>query len=329
MPLQKEHISVEDKDFKYRIFNRKTEFKEDADLFPNPDKTKLYLDIKQGYTDLDCYFLSVVSSLAKTDPEALLHCFEAYSKKSGTNKLEALNDWFKKPDTKKVGIRFFKLEDKGVPSGKVVIEVDKTALRGKGAPWVRLLEKAYAVYRHNNYDHFMSNDEYKKYKMKHKTINSGIIDGIHGGDAGVVMATLTGKKSGCVVVSEDLRKSKSFSGYSEQALSIYYRIEEALDKKQIITADAEKGIQLYSKGLFLSHVYSVIGAGEMSKNGNKYLYIEVRNPYAGRTREYDDKGKSKVRVPKAEAEKGISKLELNDFLKYFKYINIGSTKHSL
>lgn len=59
-------------------------------------------------------------------------------------------------------------------------------------------------------------------------------------------------------------------------------------------------------------------------NGKEYKYITVRNPYANRIREYnqDKKGKfhSKVRIPKCMDEKGISDLELNDFIKNFECV---------
>ena len=75
------------------------------------------------------------------------------------------------------------------------------------------------------------------------------------------------------------------------------------------------------------HAYTVLDVEE--KSGKKYVI--VRNPYAGRSRVYEERkdGKmhSSVVTHDDEADKGVSKLELNDFCKYFDSYTIGTQQH--
>lgn len=74
-----EDIAVDDSQVSYGLFHKKTKFEENSELFPNDGKPSP-LDIKQGYTDLDCYFLSVLSSLASTreGQSLIFDCFPEY-----------------------------------------------------------------------------------------------------------------------------------------------------------------------------------------------------------------------------------------------------------
>ena len=313
-----EEVSFSDRGFRYGLFNRKTFFSKQAKLFPRgkPD----YRDIKQGYTDLDCYFLAVVSSVTKTHPNKIMECFPEYVGKS----VSQMNEQFAKAT--KIKIMFYKVKRKFVnengkclyyvPNGKVYITVDKSSLRGKGAPWVRILEKAYAVYRIKNYDLGAR----KLYKESQKKFSSRVIDGLNGGMSECVMVTLTGERSKMLFLGSDEERSKAkkFSGhYCQEALQLYEKIKKALLSEKIVTASAYRDRKLYRKGLFFCHVYSVIDAFE--KNGFKF--VVVRNPYANRSRIYkkDSKGRmhSKTYIPKNPDERGISELELNNFYKNF------------
>ena len=328
-----EEVSFSDRGFRYGLFNRKTFFSKQAKLFPR-DKPD-YRDIKQGYTDLDCYFLAVVSAVAKTHPNKIMECFPEYVGKS----VSQINEQFAKAT--KIKIRFYKVTTarpgdhaQYIPDGKVYITVDKSALRRKGAPWVRILEKAYAVYRIKNYDLGAR----KRYKESQKKFSSRVIDGLNGGMSECVMVTLTGEKSKCFFSGSDKERSKAkkFSGhYCQEALQLYEKIKKALASGKIVTASASRGIRLYRKGLFFCHAYSVIDAFE--KNGFKF--IVVRNPYANRSRIYKDskgimhsktsisknsneKGKmhSKTYIPKNPDGRGISELELNNFYKNYREV---------
>lgn len=317
-----EEVSFSDRSFRYGLFNRKTFFSKQAKLFPRgkPD----YRDIKQGYTDLDCYFLAVVSSVAKTHPNKIMECFPEYKGKS----ISEINEKF--AQATKVKVMFYKVKRDFVtengkisecysPNGKVYITVEKSALRGKGAPWVRILEKAYAVYRIKNYD-LGARKLYDKFQKK---FNSRVIDGLNGGMSECVMVTLTGERSKFLFLGSDKERSKAkkFSDYyCPEALQLYEKIKEALASEKVVTAFASRGSKLYGKGLFFSHVYSVIDVFE--KNGFKF--VVVRNPYANRSRIYkkDSKGKmhSKTYIPKNPDGRGISELELNNFYKNFREI---------
>lgn len=312
-----EEISIEDKKIKYGFFNRRTPIS--RPLFPQG--IPLMSEVVQGYTDLDCYFLSVLAGAAKKDPKIIISCFPDYPHSMKLEEVKKFNS------NSKVKIRFYKVlceydaAERNYyykPNGTINITVDRTALRGGGAPWVRILEKAYAIYRSKGYDQSISEEDIKAFRRK-KKIDSRIIDGTIAGDAASVLVTITGKKSKYYQVGDvDSRERvKKFSGDYSKSNAIFEKIKYALSKGQIVTAGASKGIKLYSKGLFLNHIYTVIGTE--IKEGKKF--IVVRNPYANRIRTYkaDSKGKmhSEVKIPKNKEEKGISRLELNDFYKYF------------
>ncbi len=74
--------------------------------------------------------------------------------------------------------------------------------------------------------------------------------------------------------------------------------------------------------MFFQHVYAVIGTEE--KAGYKYFIL--KNPYANRSREYsvDSKGNhhSRTVILKEEENKGISLIEVNDFLRNFGDIEV-------
>lgn len=311
-------VQASDKKFSYGFFNKKTKFNQNAKLFPSGSPA--YTDIKQGYTDLDCYFLSVVAGIAKDKPEKLLKCFPEYENLEEDDR----NKKFSKAKT--VKITFYKVEySSGAyrPDGKVTIVVDKTALRGKGVPWVRLLEKAYSVYRTRGYDAACTVEEYNEKKSK---IKSRIIDGLKGGDSASVIVTLTGNISHSIDFEDDEERDKvvKFTNYSAKVQKIFNDIQAALRSNNVVTASASRGNKFYSKGLFLQHCYTVIDAYE----NDGFKYVVVRNPYANRSRVYEKDSKgvrhSKVKVYEDENKKGVSALELNDFFKYFRSVEYGS-----
>lgn len=326
-------IEVNDDKIDYGIFNGKTMFEEDAKLFPKdrPDPN----DIKQGKTDLDCYFLSVVAGVAKSKPNKLWECFPEYNELRQKGKKDEINRKFSEDDT--VVIKFYKVKkfgEKYICDGEVYFRVDKTALRKGGAPWVRLLEKAYVFYRSKKYDVTCSVDVGNK---KNPKIKSRIIDGLNGGNSASVMVTLTGEPSKMVDLPEDKdrAKVKKFNTvkkdgkdvaaeYEEEVLEIFNKIKENLEKGNIVTAGASQGLSIYSKGLFLKHCYTVIGTKEDDEEGCGFKYVTVRNPYANRSRIYEKDSKgvrhSKVTVHENENQKGVSELELNDFYKYFRCV---------
>ncbi len=317
-----DRIRKSDSQIKYGPFNRRTEFDKNAKLFPNGKPN--YKDVKQGYTDLDCFFLDVVAGMAKSKPGKLLKCFPEYD----GLKESKIDENFSRAN--EVKILFYKTKrksnDEYESSGKVEITIEKTALRSKGAPWVRLLEKAYAVYRAEGCDAACP------VKGNSKRVKSRIIDGINGGDSASVIVTLTGNSSRSVCLGDDEERSKvkkfsttdaegkKVASYNEKVLKIFKDIQKNLEKGNIVTASADRRYRIYSKGLFLKHCYTVIGTNEK----NSFKYVVVRNPYANRSRVYkkDSKGvmHSKVTVHEEEDKKGVSELELNDFFKYFKYV---------
>jgi len=97
-----EEINVSDQEIYYAFTNKKTKLPDN--LFPK-GKPKME-DIKQGYTDLDCYFLSVVAGITKKDPKDILKCFPEYPQSPNAKNLQTFNA------KKKVKIRFYKVKTK-------------------------------------------------------------------------------------------------------------------------------------------------------------------------------------------------------------------------
>ncbi len=311
-------VEVKDRRFDYGAFNRKTKLKNGTKLFPTKGKPDI-IDVKQGYTDLDCYFLAAIIAVLKQNPEKIMNCFPDYK---GLSEEEVYAKFNSDPT---IRIRFFKVKIVGnmyVPNGTVDIIVDKTVLRKKGAAWVRFLEKAYSIYKAKKCDGY--GEEIPDKEFADKKIKSRIIDGIYGGDSGSVIVTLTGKKSHTEYLGTNRERSKfkKFDKYSEEAIALYDRIERYLRKGKAVTASANRGSTLYKRGLFFQHVYAVIGTEE--KAG--YKYVTVQNPYANRSREYstDSKGNhhSITVIPKEKDKRGRSNVELNDFCRNFEDIEV-------
>lgn len=302
-------ICVDDKKISYGIFHKKTKIK--GKLFPE-GKPKAS-DIRQGYTDLDCYLLAVLSSIAHKSPEKIMACFVEYYDEHGKEKRNA-PDFEKAKDIK---IRFFTEDNR-----KVIIKINKTALRGKGVSWVRLIEKAFLVYLAKGYD-----SEVDESYRKSKKIKSRLIDGTKGSSSSAVILAITGRRSQNIDVRSSGEKiPKKFTTYNAKAEELFSAIKLLLDSGKSMVAHAKDTslFKIYRKGLFLSHCYSVIGAHTKVIGGKEYKFIVVRNPYANRVRKYsqDKKGKfhSKVSIPKSMDKKGISSSELNDFIKNFEDI---------
>ncbi len=322
-----EEINVDDRHIKYRIFHRKTKFDKDAELFPRNGKPSL-LDVKQGYTDLDCYFLSVLGSLTTTKEgqDRIFECFPDYKSMINENDVSKRVDWFKQQD--RIKISFFK--PYSGDNTKLHIIVDKTALRKKGVPWVRLLEKAFAVYKAR----YMSGKEFEDFKKALDNggkIKSKMLDGIQDGNAAFCAAALTGEKYtndyDYKNISRENLKKFSKDDYTRDVREVFDDIKKAINNNKVVVANAAKGIKIYSKGLFLMHIYTITGVAE--KNGKKFII--VRNPYSGRSRVYKEgikhKMHSKVVTYKEEDKKGVSELELNDFCKYFESYIIGTKEY--
>lgn len=302
-------ICVDDKKISYGIFHKKTKIK--GKLFPE-GKPKAS-DIRQGYTDLDCYLLATLSSIAHKSPEKITACFVEYYDEHGKEKRNA-PDFEKAKDVK---IRFFTEDNK-----KVIIKINKTAIRGKGVPWVRLIEKAILVYRAKGYDRDVDESYRKSKKLK-----SRLIDGTKGSNLSTVMLAITGRRSQTIAVRSSGGKiPKKFTTYNEKAEELFRNIKSSLDSGKSMVANAKDTslFKIYRKGLFMRHCYSIIGAHTKIIGGKEYKFIVVRNPYANRVRKYsqDKNGKihSKVSIPENMYEKGISSLELNDFIKNFEDI---------
>lgn len=285
-------------------------------LFPNGGEPK-YTDIVQRVTG-DCYFVSVLSGLAKNDPEAIKACFPDYPKNNDKTEIDKFNN------SKKVKVRLFKVKrnrlDVSPAGGTVMVVLDKSTIENpifgnKNALWVQLLEKAWAVYRKKGFD------PDKGSLPKGSKVKTKILDG---GWMKYAITALTGKKATFDYFLHPITPciNKKFSGtYSKKAENLFEKIKFAVESKRVVTASTvhkfKNFIFFYKKGLLSMHAYTVIGTKE---EGNT-KYIIIRNPHALRSRIYvtgkDGRKHSKSKIHKQIEQKGVSEIELNDFCKYF------------
>lgn len=283
-------------------------------LFPNGGEPK-YTDIVQRVTG-DCYFVSVLSGLAKNDPEAIKACFPDYPKNNDKTEIDKFNN------SKKVKVRLFKVKrnrlDVSPAGGTVMVVLDKSTIENpifgnKNALWVQLLEKAWGVYRKKGFDPCRGSLP-KGSKVKTRILDAGLEK--------YAITALTGKKAKGRYYTDKSCINKKFSGtYSKKAENLFKKIQTAVESKRVVTAATNNKpkncIFYYKKGLCYEHAYTVIRTKE---EGNT-KYIIIRNPHALRSRIYvtgkDGRKHSKSKIHKQIEQKGVSEIELNDFCKYF------------
>ena len=315
-----DNFEFKDSAVKYGLFNRKS--KMIGDLFPKGKPTAS--ECKQGITDLDCYLLSALESIVRKNPDAIKECFVDYPIDKDKDYNKKLIEFNNSPN---ITVRLFKVTrsyNKIIPGGEVKIKLNKTTLRS-GVPWVRFIEKAFVAYRNKGYDPYYYGDTNKE------KVNSRVIDGTHGSSSAVIMTAITGKPSmyeGISLTKEDKKSIKKFSGeYTQKTLSVFNKIKSALNSGKSVTACAKSVSyakllsKLLKKGLFYNHVYSIVD----TKEENNLKYVVVGNPYKGRSRMYikgkDGKVHGKSTWSEDKTQRGISKLELNDFIKNFSRID--------
>ena len=298
------------------------------DLFLEENKGKpKYSDIGQIRMN-DCYLLSALSSLAKVDPLSIRNCFV-------------------KVENGKVTVRFFKVERKFemkrdrifrirfIPKSPVFIEVDLSFLSGSDtriAPWVKLIEKTYGIYRMKHYD--------PQYNELPKTIkNEQILEDILGwGNASVALCAITGKPSKSKIYATvngySEPENNAFSGnYDEKAEKLWKKINQCLKNRRGVTVmfrgeprplDRSKGgaIEENIESIRAQHIYAVLRTFE--EKG--FRYIELRNPN-GEHRKYfktsfgyktEQQSKAKEKNPRS-----VFCVELNHLMEYLQTIDCG------
>lgn len=78
-------------------------------------------------------------------------------------------------------------------------------------------------------------------------------------------------------------------------------------------------VQKDHQGLVLGHSYTILGIQQEEYNGQKYYFVEIRDP-GGREARYDTidaQGKVQTQVRDGEFNDGVGRVEILEFLKYF------------
>lgn len=315
--LEQENVTMMDKEHrntfnaqycqKYKLYAYPSESFKISRITPS-DK-----DIQQGATG-DCALLANIASLAKVNPQAIKDCFVAETKNTVTVRLftSGLEDIYDENG---------EYEDTVSTVKKVHITMQKTSWEqlSLGAAWVRMLEKAFSIY-------------FCKYYQNDDTAHRIILDALN---PSMCMFALTGKPTGSIdsacLKNESGGKAFSSKSYSNERLALYKRIKKELESGRPVVCgrNLECGT---TPGLEIRHAFGIIGADEDTPEGwpTGYKYITIRNPHKHEIRTYKfAKGKfteAICQIPENDAEKGVSKLELNDFCNCFSYIALREKK---
>ena len=262
-------------------FKFKFEFKKlNSGLFVNGDEPKAS-DVKQGLAR-DCYLMAILISLcdSKTGRESIKKCF--------VNKETFLKDNYVKIRLYKVQLTYdHSKEQKRIlakKNGRTIIKLDKSELgeikfpnceisfhNAKNVPWVKLLEKAFTVYRTNSFVDYDKNNKDIDEQLKSIVIhwnNYGEkevkILNIEEGYGNIVSCAITGCNAySCEKNNENYKNDKDYK-------NLFETIKKKLNKGLPVTVSKKNSDSR-------RHLYSVCSVNE--ENGEKTIVI--RNPYNG------------------------------------------------
>ncbi|GHV24288.1 hypothetical protein FACS189465_1250 [Clostridia bacterium] len=367
-------VVVLDKDIKVLDENKGQKLEiidKNIKLFPQGEPK--YDEVIQGNIG-DCYLLAALSELATTEEgtKAIKDCF--------VNEETFQEDFF-------VSIRLYKVTRETVknkeaifkkqyasrwrhivtPGLKVIIKVEKSIANfgAKGeAVWVKLFEKAYAVYRKGNnflYDETLTDVKYSDLKGGYeKMIMAAILNESSASrsftDVGsfreakvaennaknaedeVEKAENAKDKAKKVKDAEDkVKKAKDAEDKAKKdgPDELYERIKRNIANKipMTVSDNADKNSEADEElGLYSSHAYTVIGAEEEKFGEEMVKVVTLRNPHASVSSGYSpdsSSGKYTFQVLKSEPKKGIIKLTLEDFMEHFDSIDYVRKKYNL
>ena len=281
------------------FFSVWTDRSKDA-LFPHDPSPN---DIKQGVGLEDCYMLSALTQIASKNPQKI-------------------KDAMKDNGNGTVTVRFY---DQNKSPVDITVKKTESRIMGfggnsyaSGSLWVQMMEKAYAKY----------ND-----KMKHT--NKGL-SGINRSNTAEFMNAFDkdGDYSFSINAYGDLSrkhsiKEKKEEGYSSEDKALFYLFKERVGEKgEVITVGNQetgaKKREIKSDGIRTGHAYAVLNAFEKNVNGERKLYVTLRDPYATFSSGYDKKGNlvntSQVLGGTFNAgtdQMGTFNMELKDFKNHF------------
>lgn len=267
-----------------------------------PAGRPLPFEVKQSKIG-DCYLMSVLISLAKTNPKAITDCFT-----QGLNEIE-------KKDYIEIRFFYYKVGQGGSftkDSLKIIVNkkkiIDRSGIKGE-ALWPKLIEKAYAVYRREGYDFTLS-------------------PRLDGGHPGAVMFAITGERQSVIdcsrkvstgilqpvrigkiavrdVPSRSLRRGRAMEPprwtktggenpgvvLIENEISIIETIKENLRENKAPVCNFNKEVTITDEKngenvkIYPDHTYAIVGVDDEEE------YVRLVNPWknGGRTRTKTDK----------------------------------------
>lgn len=253
------------------------------DLFNNGEPD--ILDIEQGSIG-DCYLLSALQSLVKTDPDAIKSCF--LSVENGRIVMRFYKVKIKKIVPNPLTIHF-------VAVSPIIINLDASTVINGGneskALWVSFFEKGYTMFRKQGGDAEASLFSLVGRLYAQKTTKNKIISGLSAGFPSIAMVAITGNSGKYTHIyrinqgkafSEKMSKNESGTKakrYNKKSISVYNEINSALRSGKGVTVAFKVGIQKKNKNfkkVVPFHAYSVT---DIKLEDNGYIYVEIRNPW--------------------------------------------------
>ena len=225
-------------------------------VFPGPQSPSLR-EVRQGKVG-DCYLLGALMALAKTEPgrKAIKECFIQVSETVETDD--------------KIDIRFFYLKNK--IKKQITITVDKRKVISPesikdAALWPKLIEKAYAVYRHDGYESTISNALDRGYPES-------------------ALFAITGKESRSLDKEEFSSKDiiKTIIKKLEKQRAIVCSFHPKGPLPFIMIKDAKRGEDTY---VMCKHAYAIVGVDKTKK----YIRLVEPNKAWGRDPATNSKNK--------------------------------------
>ncbi len=331
-------------------------------------------DIKQGYVG-DCYLLAALLHLISKDPNAIKKCF--------VNRETLKTDDHIKIRLFKVNLEPWTQKIVAKPKEKVVIKIKKTVLMKIGmkidqttqkpvpipvaliknqvanALWVNFIEKAFMVYKSNNFvsSKYSGNLGIQNALAKWNKPNQIKVENLSSGLGFIAYTAITGKSASMNYLPEPTEKKFPINGvYGSEAEKIYKLFDTEIKKGKIIAVSTKDGDfkrkmpkgksttiwtdkngspKKYA-GLIGKHAYAIVenveeGEGPARNIEGKFdgtfvgnfKFIVLQNPHARQGfEEYkfdeDNKKLKRIEIPNT----GKLRIELNDFLKYFRCYDI-------
>lgn len=300
---EKRLIGLDEKYFSKKSSSEQSEGNEEEGYFkhvlePAPEGSKIFpegrplpYEVKQADIE-DCYLLSVLVSLAKTNPQAIEACFV-----QGLDKIETEEN---------IDIRFFRKVQEGdsYVTKSIIITVNKEKiidLLGMGyncALWVKLIEKAYSVYRQEGYD--LINPESTDLEIGSPIATMFAITGKEANTHIRDLEDVDEKAKPKNVVAMIIRKLKK-----NKALVCYFKDEfETIDEK------SKEKITVYP-----GHAYTIVGVVHI----NGTTCIRLINPWKS-------SGRTKTDKPSGLREGGHIAMKSDDFTEKYKGIIYSTNK---